>query len=92
MSQLLKEGNATFNMNEIEVGYLIWAKHNTWEVGMTGIVVSVNANQITVQFPNRIGSSTNHFIINAADVGLWKIRYSENLEKIMEYSEGGEKL
>lgn len=44
-----------------------------------------------VQYPPKIGNVTNHFFLRAEEVakGDWEVRYTNDMETIVTYPEGG---
>ncbi|MDE7425074.1 MAG: DUF5026 domain-containing protein [Lachnospiraceae bacterium] len=77
----------SFDLTQIECGYLLWAKHSTWSEGKAGFVTAVTENQLIVQYHPRIGNVTNHFIIPINEVieGQWEIRWSADMAQIQKY-------
>lgn len=85
---LVNVEKSTYNMEEIQRGTLICAKHQTWEDWQSGIVTEVSEDLIRVQYLPSIQNVLNHYFIPVSEVeeGEWKIRYSsDGLESILEY-------
>lgn len=87
----------SFDLNEIKVGDLIWAKHSSWSDGKAGFVTSAKKDQLIVQYHPGISNVTNHFIIPVAEAveEEWEIRWSEDMSVVNEYNvkaegEGGD--
>lgn len=78
-----------FNLDEINRGTLIYAKHKSWPEGQTGIVTDASGEMIRVQYLPSIQNVLNHFFIPAieAEAGEWEIRYSGDLENIVSFPE-----
>lgn len=77
----------SFDLTQIECGYLLWAKHSTWSEGKAGFVTTATENQLIVQYHPHIGNVTNHFIVPINEVveGQWEIRWSADMAHIQEY-------
>ena len=76
------------NTTEISRGSLIWAQHQTWDEGVSGIVENADEHEITVRYLPSKQNVQNHFIIYAAELsaGAWKVRYSsDGLETVSSY-------
>ncbi len=87
MALITEKQTVSFDLTQIERGYLLWGKHCTWPEGRAGFVTSATEDQLTIQYYPGIGNVTNHFVIpvsEAAD-GQWEIRWSENLGEVQEY-------
>lgn len=77
-----------FDMDIIQKGTIIWAKHDSWREGITGIVSDITENKITVIFLRTITNTQNHFFVNLNEIlnNEWQIRYSaDNLTTISSY-------
>lgn len=77
-----------FDTGQIQKGTIIWAKHISWNEGITGIVSNITKNKITVIFLRTITNTQNHFFVNVDEVlnNEWQIRYSaDNLTTIASY-------
>lgn len=77
-----------FDTEQIQKGTIIWAKHISWNEGITGIVSNITENKITVIFLRNITNTQNHFFVNLDEVlkNEWQIRYSaDNLTTISSY-------
>lgn len=87
---LIVEGTGTvFDSDSIGKGWLIYAKHESWDEGKVGYVTAVSEEKIIVQYLAPIGNITNHFQMKASEVadGEWEVRWSEDLTEICEYPE-----
>lgn len=81
---------AEFNLDEIKKGTLIYARHKSWNEGISGIVTRAIESQITVLFPHEKTNTQNHFFIPAVEVETdqWEIRYSnDGLQTVHAYGE-----
>ena len=89
MSLILEKPENIFDTAVIDTGYLVYAKHNSWNDGIGGFVTAVTDKEIVVQYHPGIGNVTNHFIMQAQDVaaGNWEIRYSADMKDIISYPE-----
>lgn len=78
-----------FNLEEINRGTLIYAKHKSWPKGQTGIVTDASGDMVRVQYLPSIQNVLNHFFIPAieAEAGEWEVRYSGDLENIVSFPE-----
>lgn len=87
MSLVIEKPVKSFDLTQIECGYLLWAKHSTWSEGKAGVVTTATENQLIVQYHPRIGNVTNHFIIPIDEVVAehWEIRWSADMAQIQEY-------
>lgn len=87
MALVMEKPIKSFDLTQIECGYLFWAKHSTWSEGKAGFVTTATENQLIVQYHPRIGNVTNHFIIPINEVveGQWEIRWSADMAQIQEY-------
>lgn len=88
MALIIEQPVATFDLTQIQRGFLLWGKHYTWNEGKAGFVTSATENQLIVQFHPGIGNVTNHFIIpiSEAVAGDWEIRWSADMTEIQEYN------
>lgn len=87
---LIKEGRIiAFDTVVVHKGDLVRAQYHTWPESRNGLLASVSEEQLTVLFLPGLGNVSNYFPIAAAEVaaGLWKIRWSSDLETI---NTGGE--
>lgn len=91
MSLLIENKDQVFDTENIRKGFLICAKHKCWTEEKTGIVSAVNPQRIRVLHHPAIANVTCFFEILAAEVaeGMWEIRWSENLQSVEEYVNGG---
>lgn len=96
---LVEKSSTVFNTEEVMRGALMYAKHTSWDEGISGIVTEANEKYIRLQFLPAINNVVNHAIIHAPDVvaGYWIIRYSsDGMSTVTEYvpedpeEEGGE--
>lgn len=89
MSLILEKTGNIFDTGVISPGYLVYAKHYSWNEGIGGFVTAVTDKEIVVQYHPGIGNVTNHFIMQAQDVaaGNWEIRYSADMKDIISYPE-----
>ena len=78
-----------FNLEEINRGTLIYARHKSWPEGQTGIVTDASVDMVRVQYLPSIQNVLNHFFIPAieAEAGEWEVRYSGDLENIVSFPE-----
>lgn len=88
---IVKEPTEKFNTEEIRRGTLVYAKHKTWENGEKGFVTTASEDEVIVQYPPKIGNVTNYFFLRAEEVakGDWEVRYTNDMETIVTYPEGG---
>lgn len=93
---LIKETtNNVINTEEVSRGTLIWAKHSSWEDGISGIAEYVDERKIVVRFLPTTQNVQNHFMMLAKDIsgGSWTVRYSnDGMETVLSYggTESGE--
>lgn len=87
MALVIEKPTAAFDITQIERGYLLWGRHNTWNEGKAGFVTSVTEEQLVVQYHPGIGNVTNHFMIPVSEVvdGQWEIRWSADMSEVFEY-------
>lgn len=88
MALLIEKPAAAFELTQIGRGYLLWAKHFSWDEGKAGFVTTATENQIIVQYYPGIGNVTNHFIIPVSEAakGQWEIRWSVDMVSVQEYN------
>ena len=82
---LIKEGSIrTFDTEVIHKGDLVRAQYHTWPEPRNGLLASVSEERLTVLFLPGLGNVSNYFPISAAEVavGLWKVRWSSDLETV----------
>lgn len=82
---LIKEGNIkVFDTEAVHKGDLVRAQYHTWPEPRNGLLASVSEERLTVLFLPGLGNVSNYFPIAAAEVaaGLWKVRWSSDLETI----------
>ena len=90
MSLVVENAAPKFNLENIELGTLMWAKNKYWDEGQGGFVCSMSEDEIIVQYQPGISNVTNHLEIKAQEVvdGEWdEIRWSKDLDKIFCYPE-----
>lgn len=77
---LVDKTGKEFSKTEIPRGTIIFAKHLTWDTGVTGIVTDVTKEAVRVQYLPAIRNVMNHFFIKAEEVqkGQWVLRYSND--------------
>ncbi len=87
MGLIQEKPTASFDLNKIRRGCLLWGKHSSWTEGKAGFVTAAMENQLIVQYAPRIGNVTNHFHIpvSEAAAGQWEIRWSMDLSEVHEY-------
>lgn len=87
MSLIIEQWGTLFDLSQIKQGYLLYARHYTWEKGKSGFVTSVTEKKLSVQYHPGIGNITNHFFIpvSEAAAGEWEIRWSADLTEVWEY-------
>ncbi|RGY95387.1 DUF5026 domain-containing protein [Clostridium sp. AM58-1XD] len=88
MSLIKNETRPVFDLNEIEKGNLLYARHSSWQEaeGKAGFVADVTEQEILVQYISGIRNVTNHFRIPVREVaeGAWLIRWSKDMAEIYE--------
>lgn len=84
MSLVIEATTSVFDTEQIEKGYLLYAKHRSWDEGRGGIVTSVTEDRLIVQFHPGIGNVMNHFFVPASEVadGQWIIRWTKDLTEV----------
>ena len=77
---LIDKSSTVFNTEDVTRGSLMYAKHSSWDEGVSGIVTEANEKFIRLQFLPKIANVINHTIIKASDVvdGYWLVRYSSD--------------
>lgn len=87
MALVVEKPVASFDLSQIQRGYLLWGRHYTWNEGKAGFVTSATENQLIVQYHPGIGNVTNHFIIPVSEAvdGQWEVRWSADMSEIQEY-------
>lgn len=87
---LVDKNRQCFDLDEIGRGTLVYAKHETWQEGQTGIVTEISERCMRVQYLPSVKNVLNHYLIpvqEAAD-GEWEIRYStDGLETVSVFPE-----
>ena len=85
MPLVKSEERPVFDAALIAKGYLLYARHRSWDEGRGGVVTRVSEDKITVQFHPGIGNVTNHFHILAKEAadGQWEIRCSKDMTDIV---------
>lgn len=89
MALIIESSRPVFDTKKIEKGYLLYAKHQSWDKGRVGIVTSATEDKLTVQYLPGVGNVTNHFFITASEAAedRWTIRWSKDLTEIGTYPE-----
>lgn len=84
MELIIQTSRPVFDTTQIARGYLIFARHRSWNEGRGGIMTAVSADRLAVQFHPGIGNVMNHFFIPAHEVagGEWEIRWSKDMTEI----------
>lgn len=87
MALVIEKPISSYDLTQIERGYLLWGKHYTWNEGKAGFVTSATEDQLIVQYHPGIGNVTNHFIIPVSETvsGQWEIRWSADMSEVFEY-------
>lgn len=87
MALVIEKPISSYDLTQIERGYLLWGKHYTWNEGKAGFVTSATEDQLIVQYHPGIGNVTNHFIIPVSEAvdGQWEIRWSADMSEVFEY-------
>lgn len=87
MALVTEKPVASFDLTQIERGYLLWGRHFTWNEGKAGFVTSATEELLIVQYHPGIGNVTNHFMIPVSEVvdGQWEIRWSADMSAVQEY-------
>lgn len=87
MGLIMEQPVQIYDLSQLKLGCLLWARHATWEEGRAGFVVSATKEQLIVQYHPGIGNVTNHFIIPVSEAagGQWEIRWSVDLSEVQEY-------
>lgn len=86
MELIIDSTRQVFDTAVIKKGYLVYARHRSWDSGRVGIVTGAGEDRLTVQFHPEIGNVMNHFFIPAKEVagGQWHIRWSSDMSEIGE--------
>ena len=94
MALIESQTSKVFDIEQIEKGDLLYAKHRSWPEGKGGFVTAVTEERITVQYHPGIANVTNHFFLPAKEVaaGEWEIRWSKDLSAVQEYEMEGDEL
>ncbi|MEH2960075.1 DUF5026 domain-containing protein [Candidatus Merdisoma sp. JLR.KK006] len=84
---LTEKSEVIYELSQIQLGYLVYAKHYTWDSGRAGFVTSATEKNLTIQYHPGIGNVTNHFHIpvEEAAAGQWEIRWSQDMSQVFEY-------
>ena len=87
MTLVIEKPVVSFDLKQIQRGYLLWGRHYTWNEGKAGFVTSATEDQLIVQYHPGIGNVTNHFMIPVSEVvsGQWEIRWSADMSEVFEY-------
>lgn len=85
MAILKNENRNVFDTTQIQRGFFIFGKHQSWPKGVNGLIADVREPELLVQFLPDIRNVTNHYRIQAEDVasGEWELRISPDLEAIL---------
>lgn len=88
MPLIVEKPAAAFDLSQVQTGYLLYAKHDTWEKGRAGFITSATEKQLIIQYHPGIGNVTNHFFLPISEViaGEWKIRWSTDLSEVFAYN------
>lgn len=88
MALVIEKPVASFDLKQIQRGYLLWGRYYTWNEGKAGFVTSATERQLIVQYHPGIGNVTNHFMIPVSEVvsGQWEIRWSADMLEVSEYN------
>ena len=86
MALIIDSSRKIFDTSQVSKGYLLYAKHRSWDDGHSGIVTAVTEDKLTVQYHPAIGNVMNHFFIPATEVAdeQWHIRWSKDMDEIGE--------
>lgn len=95
MALVVEKPEMSYDLTQIQRGYLLWGRHYTWNDGKAGFITSATEDQLIVQYHPGIGNVTNHFVIPVSEVvdGQWELRWSSDMSEVFEYEqepEGGE--
>ena len=93
MSLIKSEVVKIFNQDAIAEGDLVYAVHRSWDgQGKCGFVSKMSGTQIMVQYFNKMGNGTNHFVIPVSEVEKdeWDIRWSKDLLHVVSEGESNE--
>lgn len=76
-----------FDLEHIKRGTLVYAKHETWPKGKTGLLTDISDTELTVQYHPDISNVMNHFFLPVKEVikGEWEVKWSNDLKEIYEY-------
>jgi len=88
MSLLVEATKTIINTDEVARGSLIWAKHSSWDEGVSGMVSDATEQRILVRFLPSIQNVMNHYVITADELvgGEWRVRYSgDGMETVSTY-------
>lgn len=88
MALVIEKPVASFDLSQIQRGYLLWGRHSTWNEGKAGFITSATESQLIVQYYPGVGNVTNHFIIPVSEVAesQWELRWSADMSEIQEHS------
>jgi len=92
MQLVIDKVNKVFDIQLVNKGCLIYAKHKTWVEGKAGFITAVKDAELTVQYYPGIGNVTNHFFLPVSEVaaGEWEVRWSNDLMAVNEFVLDGE--
>lgn len=88
MELVVEKPEMAYDLSRIQPGYLLYARHYTWDSGRAGFVTSATEKQLTVQYHPGIGNVTNHFHIPVSEAAAkeWEIRWSADMSEIFQYN------
>ena len=87
---IVKEPTEKFNTEEIRRGTLVYAKHKTWRMEKKGLLQQqVKMSDCAVSAKDR--KCHKSLFLRAEEVakGDWEVRYTNDMETIVTYPEGG---
>jgi hypothetical protein len=86
MALVIEKSDASFDLENISRGQLLWGKHKLWNEGKAGFITAATEKEIVVQYFPGISNVTNHFAIKVSEVinGEWEIRWSSDLSEVFE--------
>jgi hypothetical protein len=87
MALVIEKSDASFDLQNISRGQLLWGKHKLWDEGRAGFITAATEKEIVVQYFPGISNVTNHFAIKVSEVvnGEWEIRWSSDLSEVFEF-------
>lgn len=89
MAILKSENRKVFDTTQIQRGFFIFGKHQSWAEGINGLIADASETELLVQFLPAIRNVTNHYRIQAEDVagGEWELKISQDLESALRTEE-----